>query len=289
MRRFRSNLGVFDLASASLIVLTLLEPRFLASFKVRPFFASECFGSASACGLAKTMKPSTPFAHRNGRTRRAFTLVELLVVVAIIAALIGILLPAVQAARAAARRTQSASNLRQVGLAMGMFCDTHKGKFPQTSHTGNEEDSWIYTVAPFMENVDEIRICPEDPKGGERLAAKLTSYVLNTYLTDEPATLAVTNRNKLQATSKTVVCFVLADHKPAVIDSDHVHNHAWFTTLNLARGLVMSRMEADIATKRFAGGTHLLYADWRVDLIPEATLAEWAVSQKRDDNFTTPK
>lgn len=226
-------------------------------------------------------------ARRAGK--HGFTMVELLVVIAIIAVLIGLLVPAVQGARAAARRTQCASNLRQVGLAMGMFCDTHRGRFPDTSHTGEESDSWIYTVAPFMESVDAVRICPDDPKAQERLQARLSSYVLNAYLTDEPASLAVTNRDKLTATSKTVVCFELADHKPPTIDADHVHNHGWFTTLNLARGLVMSRIEADIATRRHAGGTHMLYADWHVDLVSEAALGEWAVSQKPNDNFTTPK
>ncbi len=221
--------------------------------------------------------------------RSAFTMVELLVVIAIIATLIGLLLPAVQSVRAAARRTQCASNLRQVGLAIGMFCDTHRGRFPDTSHTGELEKSWIYTVAPFMESVDAIRICPDDPKGQERLEAKLTSYVMNAYLTTEPTTLAVTNREKLTATSKTVVTFELADHKAATNDSDHVHNHAWFTTLNIARRLVMTRIEADITTHRHSDGTHFLYADWHVDLVPEATIAEWAATQKKNDNFTTPK
>jgi len=99
--------------------------------------------------------------------RRGFTLIELLVVIAIIAILVALLLPAVQQAREAARRSQCKNNLKQLGLALHNYHDVH-GVFPPGGVTTRSGDfvtncimggvdadaraPWTVLTLPFMDN-----------------------------------------------------------------------------------------------------------------------------------------
>lgn len=83
--------------------------------------------------------------------RSGFTLVELLVVIAIIGILIALLLPAVQAAREAARRTQCSNNLKQIGLGLHNYHSARKAFPPGGVLRNNQGHSWWVLICPYVE------------------------------------------------------------------------------------------------------------------------------------------
>jgi prepilin-type N-terminal cleavage/methylation domain-containing protein/prepilin-type processing-associated H-X9-DG protein len=251
------------------------------------------------------------------RFRQAFTLVELLVVIAIIGVLVALLLPAIQAARAAARRTQCISNMKQIGLAIHQYADAHKGRFPLILYhnAGNSDDmkkSWIATIAPYMESVDEIRLCPEDRariEKDEETLTVVTSYAMNGYLREannvRPDNIPPVLWNAIKAADKdladtmndllethtTIVMFEGVASK-LVQDYDHVHCYSWFSEANLAnRGaphfLVFNAVKIEVTVDRHPGKTaNYLYADGHVDSISEEQIAAWC---SEGYNFALPR
>jgi prepilin-type N-terminal cleavage/methylation domain-containing protein len=131
------------------------------------------------------------FHHSRGRSRPGFTLIELLVVIAIIAILIALLLPAVQQAREAARRTQCKNNLKQIGIALHNYVDTHR-VFPPgwiavdefgipSAHEGTSGVGWAAMILPQMEQTNLYRLFNPnlpltDPVNAPFLRAQMPAY-----------------------------------------------------------------------------------------------------------------
>jgi prepilin-type N-terminal cleavage/methylation domain-containing protein len=126
------------------------------------------------------------------RRRSAFTLVELLVVIAIIGILVALLLPAIQAARESARRSQCMNNLRQLGLACQMHHDTYKFLpssgwddwwvgCPDMGSGARQPGNWTYALLQFIEESAKAGLglgfkC-EDPKSRDLIGQMVATPV----------------------------------------------------------------------------------------------------------------
>lgn len=205
--------------------------------------------------------------------KSGFTLVELLVVVSIIALLSAFAVPAVLQALTAGKRTACASNMRQIGTAMLAYTNDHNGEFPGSSHS-DPNASWIYSLASYLGNVDEVRICPADPRAAERRAVKSTSYVLNEFICVpqmDPfggVTESFTNIGKLHSLSRTITAFVGADNMGTGASNDHTHSRGWGGWSSVVSDISPDRHRTGAAAKdRSRGASNYLYADGHVETI----------------------
>lgn len=109
---------------------------------------------------------------------RGFTLIELLVVIAIIAILIALLLPAVQQAREAARRTECKNKLKQIGLALHNYHDTHKyfpwGCMESDRGLPQMQMNWRFDILPYIDQAPLYTTLSQLPRLGACSAFWLT-------------------------------------------------------------------------------------------------------------------
>jgi prepilin-type N-terminal cleavage/methylation domain-containing protein/prepilin-type processing-associated H-X9-DG protein len=178
------------------------------------------------------------------RRLHAFSLIELLVVLAVIALLMGLLLPALGAARGGARAVRCLANLRTIGQGVTMYAGDFRGHLPLSSHTtGNALDTgnWVYTLERYGV-IPEARRCPDDP------TPRSTSYVTNDYL--EPGGGGYSRIDLIPR--PTATAFAVEAHRSYTIDHLHAHLDGWTQP---------QQMLGQIDVNRHRGASNIVYLD----------------------------
>jgi len=206
--------------------------------------------------------------------QRGFTLIELLVVVAILGVLVGLSIPVIGRANVKAQQTKCLSNMRQIGLAMMTYAGENNNWLPETTHTTAIGNGWIDLLAPYLSNMDEVRICPADPLRKERLISGGTSYVLNSYIFvpaidpfGRPLSEPLNHMLRIPNPSQTMMAFVVSENQSVGASTDHTHSNSWTSWAAVTNDISPDRFATNPKPDHSIGSSNYLFADGHVQAI----------------------
>lgn len=161
---------------------------------------------------------------------------------------------------------------------MHLYAQDHDGRFPETTHTTDLETAWIYSLKEYLGDFEKTRICPADPKGPERLKAKGTSYVLNSYIFvpevgpfGEPEGPQLNRLQAIPDPSRTMMAFICSDTSGTGAGSDHTHSNQWTSWAAVCRDISPDRFGGN-SEDHTNGRSNYLYVDSRVESIRASDL-----------------
>ncbi len=205
---------------------------------------------------------------------QGFSLVEMLVAVAVIGLLTGIAFPAIQGGMGKAKLSQDLSNLRQIGQGILLYAGENQGNLPPTSCLG--EPSWIGALKPYLgEQYERIRVSSLDPNREARKSAGGTSYLLNDEVDsafDRAGNLKpglLQNQNRITEASRRLLLFPASRTKPA--GEDHIHSGSmgrWHSLL----GEINPDSSGPVSRQRDSGSSAYLFADGHAEILGAKTL-----------------
>jgi prepilin-type N-terminal cleavage/methylation domain-containing protein len=210
--------------------------------------------------------------------RQGFSLVELMVCIAIIALLLAIALPTLALARARGRQAVCVHNLQQLAIAARQYAADYDGTLPLTSHSGSES-AWLrtlqgYGIAPAQ------ALCPDDPLRGRRQQQGGTSYAWNEQLLSELAAvhdaggrpqvayLPAPSLELLACPTQTLLLLEQSAASGTDPRGDHIHNRAW----KRFPERLCELLQSDLALTRHPGGTLATCADGHLQHFPPGAL-----------------
>jgi prepilin-type processing-associated H-X9-DG protein len=175
------------------------------------------------------------------RERRALTLVEVLVIVAILGLLLALMLPAIMRLRTYAAQLEDIEQLRKLGKAWLLYAQLHQGR-PVDHKTGEVTyDRWIKKLSPYADDIDQIIVSPGDPNQDARFkfmeqnpGRKSSSFVLNPYFAtriENPITKEVLSCEKLSdcKSLSTAIAILPVSRDASVPGAGYIFPQGWFS------------------------------------------------------------